>query len=282
MKINPLVIITALLLCLFSPGCKSLKHVYEFSTASEKIIDQYTGIPYSYYQYCRDACDLDKQTGIITGKIQFSPKDTLSCDCATELAKDKDATKAYVALILYFSSLRQLADGEKFNYKTGSMVSALGKIKAIKDPAMLAPVNSIADILLNMGTRAYRSHTLQKILAKSEGPVDELLNDLIVNNKLLKLKYEGYFSKYLTVMTKKYNGPHVEPRQQLDDYVYHNHEIKKQKRVLEQIENFNTLLIKVKEGHLKLAAERLQLKDKVLINYLYTQSKELKANLSKL
>lgn len=282
MKVKHSIIGLMLLLGILDTGCKSLKHVYEFSASSEKIIDRYEHIPYSYYRYCRDACDLDRQTGIITGKIQFRPKDTLSCNCDSELIKDKDATKAYVALILYFSSLQQLADGEKFNYKTGNLVSALGKIKAIKDPKMVGPVNSIADILLNMATRAYRSHSLQKILEQSKEPVDNLLNDLILNNQILEDKYKVYYSGYLNVMMQKYAGPHVEPRQQLDDYLSNNHEIEKEKRVLQEIEDFNALLTKVKEGHLKLAAERINLKNKDLIIYLYSQSKELKANLSKL
>jgi len=282
MKVKHSLLITILLLCVLGFSCKSLKHVNEFSTASQEIVEDYTAIPYSYYQNCRDICDLNKQTGIITGKIQFNPIDTLSCNCRTELAKDKDAAKAYTALVLYFNSLQQLSDHKKFIYSTGNLVSALGKIKAIEDPQIQAPVTKIADLLLNIATRAYRSRSLQEILATAKEPVDRLLNSLILNNRILEGKYKVYYGSYLTVMMQKYAGAHVEPRQQLDDYLSNSKEIEKSKLVIAEIENFNSLLSKVQQGHAKLADERLKLKDKALITYLYTQSKELKANISKL
>lgn len=282
MKVKYSILITTLLFCSLGFSCKSLKHVNEFSTASEEIIQNYSTLPYSYYRNCRDNCDLSRQTGIITGKIQFNPSDTLSCNCKADLAKDKDAAKAYTVLILYFNSLQQLSDNKKFIYSTGNLVSALGKIKAIEDPKIQEPVSKIADILLNIATRAYRSRSLQQILNESKVPVERLLNDLILNNRILEGKYKGYYGGYLNVMMQKYAGPHVAPRQQLDDYLSNSREVEKSKLVIEEIENFNSLLTKVKAGHEKLADERLKLKDKVLITYLYTQSKELKANISKL
>ena len=282
MKIKHSIWVFPLLICTLSFGCKSLKHVNEFSAASEEIINDYSFLPYSYYRNCRDNCDLDRQTGIITGKIQFNPLDTLTCNCSADLAKDKNAAKAYTVLILYFNSLQQLSDHKKFIYSTGNLVSALGKIKAIEDPQIQEPVTKIADLLLNIATRAYRSRSLQQILNESKLPVDRLLNNLILNNRILEGKYRGYYSGYLNVMMQKYAGPHVAPRQQLDDYISNRIEIEKSKTVIGEIENFNSLLTKVKTGHLKLADERLKLKDKELIAYLYTQSRELKANISKL
>lgn len=282
MKLKQSVFILILLLSIFNFSCKSLKHVYEFSTASEKIISDYTTIPYSYYRSCKDACDIDRQAGIITGKIPFNPLDTVSCNCNAELVKDKDASKAYTALLLYFNGLRELADGKKFIYSTGNLVSALGKVKAISDPNIQGPVTKISDIILNMATTAYRSHALQEILDESREPVDKLLNDLILNNRILEGKYKGHYGGYLSVLMQKYTGPHVQPRQQLDDYLSNRQEVEKLKLIMQEMEDFNSLLGKVKEGHLKLANERLKLKDKELIIYLYTQSRELKANISKL
>jgi hypothetical protein len=282
MKVKQAILLFLLLPGALNFGCKSLKHVNDFSIASQESLRNYTTIPYSYYRNCRDMCDLNRQTAIITGKQQFNPVDTLTCDCKSDLAKDKDAGKAYTVLILYFEGLQQLSDNKKFIYSTGNLVSALGKIKAIEDPQLQEPVTKIADLLLNMATRAYRSRSLQELLNESKVPVDKLLGDLILNNRLLQGKYKGYYGAYLTVMMRKYAGPHVEPRQQLDDYVANSHEVEKAKVVAQDIQDFNAILGKVKEGHLKLADERLKIKDKALITYLFTQAKELKANISKL
>lgn len=282
MKVKNSILAGTLVFFLACLSCKSLKHVNEFSTASAEIINTYTTIPYSYYRNCRDRCDLERQTGIITGKIQFNPADTIKCDCKADLAKDNDATRAYTVLILYFSSLQQLSDHNKFIYSTGNLVSALGKIKAIEDVQLQEPVTRIADLILNIATRGYRSRSLQLILDSSRVPVDRLLDNLILNNRILMGKYKGYYGGYLNVMMQKYAGPHVAPRQQLDDYLSNSREMEKSKLVITEIENFNALLTKVKSGHLKLAGERLNLKDKELITYLYTQAKELKANISKL
>jgi len=282
MKFKQAILTSFLLLYVLTIGCKSLKHVHAFSTASQEIIKNYTTIPYSYYRNCKDVCDLNRQTAIITGKLQFNPLDTISCECRADLAKDNDAARAYTVLNLYFSGLEQLSDNAKFVYTTGNLVTALGKIKAIEDPQLQEPVSKIADLVLNMVTRGYRSSSLQQMLNESKEPVDRLLSNLVLNNRILEGKYKGYYSAYLNVMMQKYAGPHVEPRQQLDDYISNSREVEKSKVIIREIRDFNTLLTKVKDGHLKLADERLKLKDKELIKYLLTQSKELKANISKL
>lgn len=265
-------------------SCTSLKHVHDFATATNKVInDCTTTLPYSYGQYCRDICNLDKEALILSGKVNFNPLDTLSCDCSKPLSQDKDIEKAYAVLILYFAGLEKLSSNEHFIYKTNELVSALGKIKAIKDPEMISPVSKIADVVIGMATHAYRAKALKNILSESKDPVDHLLNDLIQSNLILEGRYKGYYGRYLNLLSQKYTGSEtVGSKEQLNDYIANHREVEQSKYVYRQIEHFNSLLLIIKAGHLKLAGEKLKLKDKELIIYLYTQANELKSNISKI
>lgn len=283
MKHQHLYLLIALLLGT-TISCTSLKHVHDFATASGKVInDCTTTLPYSYEQYCRDICNLDKQAQILSGTVNFNPLDTLSCDCNKQHSQDKDIEKAYAVLILYFTGLEKLSSNEHFIYKTSELVSALGKIKAIKDPEMVSPVAKIADVVVGMATHAYRARALHNILSDSKDPVDHLLNDLIQSNLILEGKYKGYYGRYLNVLSQKYTGSKaVGSKEQLNDYIANRREVEQAKSVYRQLEHFNSLLQIIKAGHLKLAGEKLKLKDKELITYLYTQANELKSNISKI
>jgi hypothetical protein len=264
-------------------GCKSLKHVNDFSTAAEKSISGYEALPYSYRQHCLDLCAQKYEEEILAARVNFSPSDDPVCDCATDNQKDDDANKAYTALLLYFTGLEKLSAGGQFVYKSADLTAAMIKVKAISDPKMQAPVNSIADIIINMASTAYREHVLEKILNDSREPIDNLLQDLMDSNKILEKDYEGYYSRYLHLMTIKYAGAQrVSPWEQMNDFITNGQEKAKVKAVDEKLENFNVQLQKIKETHLKLANERMNLKDKDLVTYLFTQASQLKTNISKL
>lgn len=273
-----------LIILLSGISCTGLKHVHDFATASSKAInDCTTTLPYSYGQYCRDICNLDKQAQILSGAVNFNPLDTLSCDCDKQLSQDQDIDKAYAVLILYFTGLEKLSSNEHFIYKTDELISALGKIKAIKDPEMVSPVSKIADVVVGMATHAYRARALRNILSESKDPVDHLLNDLIQSNLILEGRYKGYYGRYLNLLSQKYTGSKaVGSKEQLNDYIANYREVEQSKSVYRQINNFNSLLHVIKAAHLKLAGEKLKLKDKELITYLYTQANELKSNISKI
>lgn len=265
-------------------SCTGLKHVHDFAVSSNKVIQERAATPpYSYVQYCRDMCNLDKEAQILAGTANFNPLDTLNCNCDKQLSQDRDTEKAYTVLLLYFTGLEKLSSNEHFVYKTEELVAALGKVKAIKDPEMVSPVSKIADVVVGMATHAYRARALRNILNESEEPVDHLLKDLIQSNLILKERYKGYYGRYLNVLSQKYTGSKtIGPKEQLNDYIANRREVDQSKSVYRQIEDFNSRLSIIKAGHLKLAGERLKLKDKELITYLYTQVSELQSNISKL
>lgn len=278
-----LLITLILISAILASGCKSLQHVNDFSTAAEKSLSGYSGLPYSYRQHCLDLCTQKYEEDILNGKVKFSPQANPVCDCTTEKEKDDDAGKAYTALLLYFTGLEKLSSGGQFVYKSTDLVAAMTKVKAIQNPGMQAPVTSIADIIINMATTAYRGHALEQILDAAKDPVDKLLQELMDSNKLLESEYDSYYSRYLHLLTTKYSGAApVSTVEQMNDFIANSAEEAKAKAVKEKLEDFNSLLQKIKDGHLKLAEERMSLRDKDLITYLYTQASQLRTNISKL
>jgi hypothetical protein len=279
-KFNSVVLFIPLILAF---SCTSLKHVNDFSSASEKSLASYSDLPYSYTQRCLDKCMQDQELEILKRETTFNPNDTLTCDCTKNKSKDADAAKAYTILILYFTGLEKLSDGGQFIYKSDDLVNAMTKIKAINDPNIAEPVSSIADVVFNMATTVYREHALEQILNKAKDPVGHLLDDLIENNIILDKEYQGYYSTFLRIMATKYaSSTHVDSVIQMNDFISNTTERDKMKAVHEKLMGFNDLLRKIKAGHDKLADERMKLKDKDLITYLYTQASQLRTNISKL
>jgi hypothetical protein len=271
-----------LLACLVT-GCVSLKHVNDFSTASLKGLSGYSDLPYSYNQHCLDICKLDVEKGILSGAAPFKPDQIPTCNCTQAKTKDADAVKAYTALILYFSGLEKLSAGDQFVYKTADLTAALGKVKAISDPNKQGAVNKIADIVFNMATTAYREHALEKILTESEAPVDALLHDLISDNTILQGEDKGQYVRFLGMVASKYTGSKaIDGKEQLNDFLANDAATRQLSQNVEKIGDFNDLLEKIRQGHAKLAAERMNLKDKDLIKYLFTQASQLKTNIAKL
>lgn len=275
-------IIFTTLLALAS-GCSNLQHVSEFSTAAEKSISGYTGLAYNYEQHCQTECRHKYEMEILKGQASFDMEKTPDCDCAKAKAKDDDAKKAYTVLTLYFSGLEKLSAGDKFVYKTSDLTDALNKAKVISDDKLKAPITSIADILLNMATNAYREHALETILDQAKDPVDKILADLIASNKFLasdsktdRIQFQGLIALNYT------GGRSVAPIQQVGDLRANRTAIEASEKTQQDLEAFNVLLQKIREAHGKLADERMSLKNKDLITYLFTQAKELRNNISKL
>jgi hypothetical protein len=282
MKSNLWYLPAVLLLACLAAGCASLKHVNDFSAASLKSLTGYSDLPYSYKQHCLDICKLDVEKGILSG-APFKPDQLPACDCGPAKTKDADAAKAYTVLILYFSGLEKLSAGDQFVYQTADLTAALGKVKAISDPDKQSAVNKIADIVLNMATTVYREHALEKILEQSAAPVDALLHDLISENTILQGEDKGQYVRFLGMIASKYTGSTpVNGKEQLNDFLANDAAVRQLNQNSGKIGDFNALLETIRQGHAKLAAERMNLKDKDLIKYLFTQTSQLKTNITKL
>jgi hypothetical protein len=282
MKVKPFIYLCFVLIIYAVSGCTNLKHVYEFSAVSGTSIAAYEHIPYSYQRFCKYTCDLERQNLILTGKIKFNPLDTLSCLCAGEFKKDQNVTRAYMALQLYFNGLGQLSDRNKFKYETSKLTGAIAKLNLINDPALAEPAGKVADILLGLSTRAHRARSLSVILDKAKTPVDNLLHALILNNQILEGKYRSYYSAYLSMLMKKYAASSVSSPDQRTDYIENSLLHQQLNKTIDDIENFNSILSKIRRAHQELASSRFNLKDKELIGYLYHQAAELMLNIEKL
>ncbi len=264
-------------------ACVNLKHVNDFASSSEKSLGDFKNIPYSWEQYCIDKCNLDTEKAIASGLIKFRPSLDVTCNCTTEAKIDKDVANAYNLLIIYFTGLEKLSNDKNYVYKTDSLTTALTAAGAISDTSLKKPINSIATILLNWATTAYREHALEKILGDAQAPVNQLLLDLEGLNTNVKLNYKTYYERFVRVLITKYAGASpVAADVQLNDYIANKAMRDELKLVSKKIDDFNAALEKIRAGHQKLAAERMSLKDKDLIKYLYTQANAIKTNISKL
>ncbi|MEO8948598.1 MAG: hypothetical protein ABI308_09335 [Mucilaginibacter sp.] len=268
---------------LLTGACTSLKHVSDFSTAAEKSITGYNTLAYSYEMHCQADCRQAYEAKLLKGTAAFSLTFQPACDCAAARAKDEDAKKAYTTLLLYFAGLEKLSAGDRFIYKTSDLIGAMGKARIISNDDLKAPVSSIADIVINMATNAYREHALETILDKAKTPVDQLLADLIASNEILAADSKNDLKQFQGLLALNYTGEKPPaPSQQLNDYRVNNAAEEASDATQKSLADFNALLQKIRDAHLKLANERMNLKDKDLITYLFTQANQLRTNISKL
>ncbi|WP_316828409.1 hypothetical protein [Pedobacter miscanthi] len=229
-------------------SCISLKPVNNYATASQKSINQFEDIKYSFKQNCWDNC-FDKKINDLNLKAA-------DCDCKLNEKADSVTLVIYNAAKGYIDGLVNLSNNELTDYKIDELTKALtendfGSIK-IEKPQVEA-YSKISKIILRALTDGYRKKEIKKYIINANQPFNVLISFLdfnLSNNLIGKLNVQKQrIESYYFDLTKDKTLSTFEKRKAVEAYYQQLAKIEDKKK---ELIIFSKALKKIAEGHQKL------------------------------
>ncbi|MCX2493100.1 hypothetical protein OQX63_06425 [Pedobacter sp. PF22-3] len=238
-------------------SCISLKPVNNYATASQKSINQFEDIKYSFKQNCLDNC-LDKKIN----DLNLNAKD---CDCKLNEKADSVTLLIYNATKGYIEGLANLSNNELTNYKIDEFTKALtendfGSVKIEKQ--QVEAYSKISKIILRALTDGYRKKEIKKYIVNANEPLKVLISFLDFNlskNLIGKLNVQKQrIESYYFDLTKDATLSTLEKRKAVETYYQQLTKIEDKEK---ELMVFSKALKKIEEGHQKLVDNIDNIKD---------------------
>ena len=233
------------LIALAATGCVNLRHIAEFSEASQEGMVQYEELTPSFSGICRQDCQQEQ-----VRKMDIRQAD---CACAENQKADSITRVIYATVSDYFQGLSDLSQNELTAYRTDGFTQALtaGDFGPLKlEESDVRAYSDLSTLLLRAFTDGFRRKKLQQYVVEAHGPLVKLLSLLELNlagNLRAKLEVqkealEGYYFDF--VMDKQLSD--YERTKFAEDYYARVAEIEGQQ---DELDAYAEVLREISDGH---------------------------------
>lgn len=237
-------------------SCAGFKEVNTFAASSEKSINSYKSIAYTFSGNCDYKCT---QRSLENSVFQTAEK---NCFCKDAILADKNVNRLLSVLKSYFKGMANLSDNKLTAYSFNAIENPLVEGKYIKK-ADIKPYTNIAGLVTMMLTDNYRAKKLKHVIETANSDVILLLEKtaaIIENNLVPTLSgrqsdiQQIYHDLYVASNTSSYEKFNIQKM-----YFLKLTSIAAKK---EGLKKYSRVLSKISKGHQSLYDNKDKLKEK--------------------
>jgi hypothetical protein len=240
-------------------SCVNLTYIHSFSEASSLTLRKYHDIGFSATQYCHDMICLDPAS-YISGTIQKAA----NCDCKDFVGADKAIRVVNDILCSYWDGLKDLSDKKVVNVSSTNLASSVSTLSANMKLGMNAEeVRAARDVFSLVSSSllsGWRRNKLKEIVGQSNTPLVVIMaaqrRNISALRKILEEERLELRAAY-GAMTDKASESQLR-------FLLNTELARRDSALLKQdrlLANFYNSLVKIREGHETLYAERQKLRD---------------------
>lgn len=237
-------------------SCAGFEGVNSFAISSEKSINNYKSIAYTFFGNCNYKCT---QRSLESPVFQTAKK---NCSCEEAILADKNVNRLLSVLKIYFKGMANLSDNKLTVYSFNAIEKPLIEGKYIKK-ADIKPYTNIAGLVTMILTDNYRAKNLKRVIETANSDIILLLEktaEIIENNLVPTLSsrqsdiQQIYHDLYVAPGTSAYEKFNIQK-----NYFSELTSIAAKKEVLKK---YCSALTKISKGHQSLYDNKDKLKEK--------------------
>ena len=237
-------------------SCASFKEVKAFAINSQKSIESYKSIDYSFSGNCNYKCS---QRELENDVFQTTEKE---CACKEAQLADKNVSRLLNALKNYFKGLSNLSNSNLTDFSYDAVEKPLVEGKYFSKAAM-KPYSSIVGLTTKMFSDQYRARKLEKLIEVANADIILLLDKtvtIVQDNLLPTLSSRNV--EMQQIYHDLYNAPEVSDFEKFTIQKMYFAELTLVEDKKAALNFFSNSIEKISKGHQSLYDNKDKLKDK--------------------